>query len=64
MNESWMSRVTKVERGEIEEVENQDELGQVEARPDKEHDECKLEEIIKDKMTPNGSSSVDKFSIG
>jgi len=64
MNEAWVSWVAEIQGRKIEEVENQDELSQVETRPNKEHDEPKLEQIVENEMASNGSSSIDKFSVG
>ena len=56
--------VAKVERGEIEEVENQDEFSPVEVRADKDHGKSEVEEVVHDEVASHISSGVGVGGIG
>jgi hypothetical protein len=45
--------VAEVERGQVEEVDDQDELGPYEVGSDEEHDEAEVEEIVRDEVAPH-----------
>lgn len=51
MNESWGGVMTEVERGKVEEIDDQYNLGPYEVRSNEQHDECKLQEIVKNEVT-------------
>ena len=53
MNKPWCCIVAEVEGGEIEEVDDQYDLGPYEVGANEQHDKCKLEEVVDDEMTSN-----------
>ena len=46
VNEEWRLGVTEVERGQVEQVENQEDLSYPEETSHPQHDEAKLEEVV------------------
>jgi hypothetical protein len=56
--------VAEVKRSEVEEVNNQDEFGPVEVRANKEHDECKVEEVVDDEVASHAGSGIDMARVG
>lgn len=54
-----MGVVAEVEGGEVEKVDDQDDLGPNEVRSNKQHDECKLEEVVEDEVASDTRSSLD-----
>lgn len=55
--------MAEVERGEVEEIEDQDDFSPVEVRSDKEHDEGKMEEVVEDEVAANARSSIDDVGV-
>jgi len=54
--------MTEVQEGQIEEVDDQDDLSPDEVSSNEEHDECELEKVIEDEVGTNSSSSLDMSS--
>jgi hypothetical protein len=63
VDKSGVGVVTEVERGKIDEVENQDNLGPVEVRADKEHDKGEVEEVVEDEMASDAGGSVNDVRV-
>jgi hypothetical protein len=63
MDKSGVGVVAEVERGKIDEVENQNNLGPVEVRADKEHDKGEVEEVVEDEMASDAGSSVNDVRV-
>jgi len=59
MDQSWVGCMSKVQRREVEEVDNQDQLCDHEMAADEQHDECELKEVVEDKVTSNSSGSLN-----
>jgi hypothetical protein len=55
--------VAEVQESEIEKVHNQDHLSPPEVSTNKEHDECELEKVVKDKVTSNSCCGLDMFTL-
>lgn len=62
VNESRVCIVTEVQRRQIDEVDDQNYFSPYEVTSNKEHDECKLQEIVEDEMTSNTSSCLDMLA--
>jgi hypothetical protein len=63
MNKSRVRVVAEVKRGEVDEVEHQDNLGPVKVRADKEHDKCEMEEVVEDEVASNAGGSVNDVGV-
>lgn len=63
VNKPGVRVVTEVERGKIDEVENEDNLSPVEVRADKEHDKGEVEEVVEDEMTSDAGGSVNDVRV-
>lgn len=64
MDESRVGVVAEVEGGQIEEVDNQDELSPEEMAADKQHDKPKLEQVVDYEMASNTSGCIDIVRVG
>jgi len=51
--------VAEVEGGQIEEVDNQNDLGPNEVGANEEHDEREMQEVVENEMASNTSSSLN-----
>jgi hypothetical protein len=63
MDKSRVSVVAEIEEGQVEEVDNQDDLSPDEVRTDKQHDEGKLKEIVENKVVSNVGCCSDMVDI-
>jgi hypothetical protein len=54
--------VAEIKSGQVEEVDDQDDLGPDKMPANEEHDEGKLQEVIEDEVAANTSSSLDMFT--
>lgn len=54
--------MAEVEGGEVEEVDDQNDLSNDEMSTNEQHDEGKLEKIVENEMTSNSRSSLDLLS--
>lgn len=63
VNKPGVRVVTEVERGKIDEVENEDNLSPVEVRADKEHDKGEVEEVVEDEMASDAGGSVNDVRV-
>jgi hypothetical protein len=63
MDKAWEDLVTKIERGKIEEIENQHNLSPDEVATDEKHDERKLEKVVEYEVTSHSSGSIDIVRI-
>lgn len=63
MNESGICVVAEVERGQVDEVENENDLSPVEVRADKQHDKSEVEEVVEDEMASNAGGSVNNVRV-
>jgi hypothetical protein len=63
MDESGIRVVAEVERGEVDEVENENDLSPVEVRADKQHDKGEVEEVVEDEVASNTGSSVNNVRV-
>ena len=64
VDESWVGVVAEVERGQVEEVDNQDQFSPDIVTADEEHDECKEEEVVDDEVASYTSGCIDIVGIG
>lgn len=64
VNEAWCLWVAEVERGQVAEVDDQDDLGPDKVRADEEHDECELEKVVKDEVRTDGGGGLDIGGVG
>jgi len=55
--------VADVQGGQVEEVDDQDDLSPAEMSADKQHDECELQEVVENEVASNTSSSIDIVGI-
>lgn len=55
--------MAEVERGQVDEVENENDLSPVEVRADKQHDKSEVEEVVEDEVASNAGSSVDNVRV-
>jgi len=53
--------MSEVQEGEVEEVDDQDELSDQEVTTDEEHHKSELEKIVEDEVASNSSSSLNFF---
>jgi hypothetical protein len=56
--------MAEVERGKVEEIDNEENLGEDEVSTDEKHHECKLKEVIEDKVASNSSSCLYVGGVG
>jgi hypothetical protein len=63
VDKSGVRVVAEVERGKIDEVENQNNLSPVEVRADEEHDKGEVEEVVEDEMASDAGGSVNDVRI-
>jgi len=63
VDESRIGVVAEVERRKVNEVQNQDDLGPVEVRSDKEHDKGEVEEVVEDEVASNAGGSVNNIRV-
>lgn len=61
MDEARVRVVAEVERGEVEEVENDNDLGPGKVRADKEHDKGKVEEVVEDEVATDAGGGVRRL---
>jgi hypothetical protein len=59
MDESRVRVVAEVERGQVDKVEDEHDLGPEEVGADKEHDPSKVEKVVDDEVAPNAGRGVD-----
>lgn len=64
MDEARVSVVAEVQRAQVEEVEDEEQLSPVEVRADKEHDEGEVEEVVQNEVASNARRSVHNVGIG
>lgn len=64
MNEAWVSVVAEVEGAEVEEVDDENQLGPAKMRTNEEHHECKVEEIVGDEVRSNAGGGIDVVGVG
>jgi len=63
MDESGVGVVSEVEGREVDEVENQEQLGPNEVPVYEQHDKAGVEEVVDDEMASHGACGVDDFDI-
>jgi len=63
VDESWMCVVAEIKGGQVEEVDNQDDLGPDKMPADEEHDKRKLQEVIEDEVASNPSSRLNMVTV-
>lgn len=64
MDETWGGWVTEVERGQVEEVDDQDDLSPDEVGANEQHDEGELEKVVEDEVGADGGGGVDVVGVG
>lgn len=50
MDKARRGRVAEIERRQVEEVDDQNQLSPDEVGSDEEHDECEMEEVVEDEV--------------
>lgn len=63
MDCSSVGIVAEVEEGEVEEVDDQDDLGPDEVAADEEHDPGELEEVVEDEVASDGGCGLDVVAV-
>lgn len=63
VDEARVRVVAEVERGEVDEVGNENHLSPSKVRADKEHDKGKVEEVVEDEVATNTGRGVDGVSV-
>jgi len=63
VDESRMLVVTEIKSGQVEEIDDQDNLSPGEVSSDEEHDEGKMQKVVEDEVAPHTSSSLDIFTF-
>lgn len=64
VDKAGRGRVAEVERRQVEEVDDQDQLSPNEVGSDKEHDESEMEEVVEDEVAANGRCGLDMVGVG
>ena len=64
VDKAWSGWVTEVQARQVEEVDDQDDLGPDEVAADEEHNEGELEEVVEDEVGSDGGGRVDVVSVG
>lgn len=64
VDEAGRGRVAEVERRQVEEVDDQDQLSPDEVGSDKEHDEGEVEEVVEDEVAANRRCGLDMVGVG
>lgn len=55
--------MAEIEGGQVEEVDDQDNLSPGEVSSDEEHDEGKMQKVVKDEVASHTSSGLDIFTL-
>lgn len=55
--------VAEGQRAQVEEVDDQDELGPDEVAADEEHDEGKVQQVVRDEVGPDGAGRVHLLEV-
>lgn len=63
VDEARVGVVAEVEARQVDEVEDEDDLGPVEMRADKEHDEGEVEEVVEDEVAADAGGGVDGVGV-
>lgn len=63
VDEPRIRRVAEVKRGQVDEVEDDEQLGPAEERADEDHDEGEVEEVVDDEVAPHGARRVHAFHV-
>lgn len=64
MDESGVRIMAEVERGEVDEVEDQGGLGQDEVRADEEHHPGEMEQVVDNEVASHGACCMDCLGRG
>ena len=64
VDEAWVSVVAEVQGAQVEEVENEQQLGPAKVGSNEEHDEAKVEEVVDDEVGAHTRSGVHVVGIG
>lgn len=63
MDEAWVGVVAEGQGGEVEEVDDENDLGPDEMAPGEQHYPSEMEQIVQDEVGSAGASCVDLFDI-
>lgn len=63
VDEARVRVVAEVERGEVEEVDDEYDLGPDEVGANEEHDKGEVQQVVKDKVATDAGSSIDVVGI-
>lgn len=63
VDEARIGVVAEVERAEVDEVDDEDQLSPVEVGADKEHDKGEVEEVVKNEVASNAGGSIDVVRV-
>lgn len=63
MDEARVGVVAEVERREVDEVDDEDELSPVEVGADEEHDKGKVQEVVEDEVAADAGGGVDGVGV-
>ena len=64
VDEARVADVAKVQRRQVDPVEDDHDLGPGEVASHKQHDEGKVEEVVHDEMAPHGAGRVQLLEVG
>jgi hypothetical protein len=60
VDEARVGRVPEVERAQVDEVENDQELGPAKEVAHEQHDKGKVEQVVEDKVAADGAGRVEQ----
>lgn len=63
VNEAGVGVVAEVERAQVEEVDDENELSPAKVRADEEHDKGEVEEVVGDEVRADAGSSIDMVGV-
>lgn len=63
MDEPSIARVAEIERRQVGEVEDEEELGPAKVTSHKQHDEGEVKQIVQNEMASHSSGSVERVGI-
>lgn len=64
VDETWVSRVSEIERRQIEEVNHENEFCPDKVRTGEEHNESECKKVVNNKVASNSCSCVDRVRVG
>lgn len=63
MDEAWVGIVAEVQRCEVEEIDDQDDLGPDKVRADKQHHKGEVQQVVEDEMASDRACRIDVLDL-